>query len=98
VAYTVVMFALTFVTFVSIAVVQEATMVEAPEGTPETSESSFFLCAPWSITNMVGSTLQFLLSDALLVMTLNLRPSLHFLTVIARCIGHIFCSGVRKLT
>jgi hypothetical protein len=90
VAYTVAMFVVTFATYLSSAVVLEATLIEIPE------TSNLQICSPWSVTYLVVSTVQFLLSDALLVTNLNLRPSTCLLTSITRCIGHTFCLGVKK--
>jgi hypothetical protein len=65
--YTIAMFVLTFGDYLSSAMVLESTIIEAPADTPEASGA--LLCGAWSMTNLVTSTLQFLLSDALMVST-----------------------------
>jgi hypothetical protein len=94
VAYTAAMFGLTFAMYLSSAMMLEAAMIEAPADTPEASGT--LICGPWSITNTVVSTLQFLLSDALLVKMPNARSSVPQLTIRHRCTGHIFCSEIRR--
>jgi hypothetical protein len=63
--YTIAMFLSTFGNSVSTAMVLESIIVEAPADTPEASGA--LLCGAWSITSLVTETLQFLLSDGLMV-------------------------------
>jgi hypothetical protein len=65
--YTIAMFVLTFGDYLSSVMVLESTIIEAPADTPEASGA--LLCGAWSMTSLVTSTLQFLLSDALMVRT-----------------------------
>jgi hypothetical protein len=69
--YTITMFVLTFWDYVSSAIVLESTIIEAPADTPEASGA--LLCSAWSMTSLVISTLQFVLSDGLMVS----RTTLH---------------------
>jgi hypothetical protein len=60
-----VMFILTFVNYITSALVLEATLIETPANTSQATNA--LLCAPVTIVNTVVSTLQFLLSDGLMV-------------------------------
>jgi hypothetical protein len=64
-AYTILMFLLTFVDYVSSALVLEAALIEGPAGTSAAAGAQ--LCSAVGITNNIVSSLQFLLSDALMV-------------------------------
>jgi hypothetical protein len=92
-AYTILMFLLTFVDYVSSALVLEAALIEGPAGTSAAAGAQ--LCSAVGITNNVVSSLQFLLSDALMVRP-NVPCCAHALTCY-RSTEHSYCSADLEL-